>query len=116
MSGVQHVVVVGGGVAGSAVAFYLSRAGVAVTLVEREGLASGASGWSAGGLNPLHGVPPTLAAFAMASYHEHVKVWPEIERLSGRSFERRLVEMVMPAAKRSARPSSGSSVSCSGAR
>jgi len=39
-----EVVVVGGGVIGTAIAYYLSRRGVPVLLIEREGLASGTSG------------------------------------------------------------------------
>ena len=41
------VVIVGGGVVGSAVAYYLTKAGAGVTLVERDGLAAGASGAAA---------------------------------------------------------------------
>ena len=47
--------IVGGGVAGCAVAYYLARAGVKSTIVERESVGSQASGYSAGGLNPLEG-------------------------------------------------------------
>jgi len=97
MREVRHVVVVGGGVAGCATAHYLSAAGVAVTLVEREGLAAGASGWSAGGLNPLYGVPEGLAAFAMASYREHLRLWPEIERLTGQALGGRIIDMALVA-------------------
>jgi glycine oxidase len=97
MSEVRHVVVVGGGVAGCATAHYLSAAGLGVTLVEREGLAAGASGWSAGGLNPLYGVPEALSPFAMASYREHLRLWPEIERLTGRSVGGRIIDMALVA-------------------
>ena len=64
MSEAGHVVIAGAGVAGCATAYYLSAAGVRVTLVEREGPGGQASGWSAGGLNPLHGVA------------EPVRPWP----------------------------------------
>ncbi len=47
------VVVVGGGVVGCAVAYALAREGVAVTLLERDALASQASGAAAGMLAPL---------------------------------------------------------------
>lgn len=46
------VVIVGGGVIGCASAYYLSKAGASVTLVEREGLAGEASGAAAGMLAP----------------------------------------------------------------
>jgi glycine oxidase len=47
------VVVVGGGVVGAAAAWSLAREGVSVALLEREGLASQASGAAAGMLLPL---------------------------------------------------------------
>jgi glycine oxidase len=95
MSEVGHVVVIGGGAAGCATAFYLSAAGVKVTIVEREGIGQQASGWSAGGVNPLHGIPDPLWAFAMASYRLHLPLWPELQRLTGRDFEARRVQMAM---------------------
>ena len=42
------VVVIGGGVIGAASAYYLTKAGVRVTLVERRGLAHEASGANVG--------------------------------------------------------------------
>ena len=47
------VIVVGGGVIGCSIAFYLSREGVSVTLIDRDGLAAGASGVAAGMLTPV---------------------------------------------------------------
>jgi len=49
----SDVVVVGGGVVGCAVAYALAREGIAVTLLERDALASQASGAAAGMLAPL---------------------------------------------------------------
>jgi glycine oxidase len=51
------VAIVGGGVIGCAAAYYLTKAGARVTLLERDGLAGGASGAAAGML-----VPPQEAA------------------------------------------------------
>ena len=70
MTGTNDVVVVGGGAAGCSVAYYLALAGVKSTIVEREGIASQASGFSAGGLNPLQGtgIPGPLASVAMESF------------------------------------------------
>ncbi|MFN3653497.1 MAG: glycine oxidase ThiO [Armatimonadota bacterium] len=48
-----EVLVVGGGVIGSAAAYFLARAGVSVRLLERDGLASHASGAAAGMLAPI---------------------------------------------------------------
>jgi sarcosine oxidase subunit beta len=45
-----HIVVIGGGISGTAAACELARAGHTVTLVEKGGLASMASGWTLGGV------------------------------------------------------------------
>lgn len=50
------VVVVGGGVVGCATAYYLTREGLSVTLVERDSIASHASGFAYGGLTPVLGI------------------------------------------------------------
>ncbi len=46
------VAIVGGGVIGCAAAYYLTKAGARVTLLERDGLAGEASGAAAGMLIP----------------------------------------------------------------
>ncbi|MBI3973432.1 MAG: glycine oxidase ThiO [Chloroflexi bacterium] len=58
------VVVVGGGAVGCAIALWLARAGVAVTLIERDRPGAGASSAAAGILVPEAGpdVPPALLA------------------------------------------------------
>src|SRR5215211_4930412 len=47
-SGAMHVVICGGGVIGASTAYFLSRRGIAVTVVERSGVACAASGKSGG--------------------------------------------------------------------
>jgi D-amino-acid dehydrogenase len=54
------VVVIGGGIVGTSAAAFLAEAGARVTLVEREGLASGASGANSGIVQ--HPFDPILAA------------------------------------------------------
>jgi glycine oxidase len=104
VSEVGHVVVIGAGAAGCAAAYYLSTAGVRVTLVEREGVGAQASGWSAGGLNPLHGVPAPFAALAMESFRLHLALWPELERLTGQDLRARRISMAMVAPDEAAIP------------
>lgn len=85
----DRVVVVGGGAAGCAVAYYLSKAGVASTVIERDGVASQASGFSAGGLNPLEGagIPGPLAPLAIESFRMHQAMWDELRDESGVDFQ-----------------------------
>ena len=50
-SGERDVVIVGGGIAGIATAYYLAAMGVRSTVIERDGIASHASGFAYGGLS-----------------------------------------------------------------
>ncbi len=59
------VVVVGGGIVGASAAAFLAGAGARVLLVERDGLAAGASGANAGGI--WHPVDPVLVGLYRAS-------------------------------------------------
>lgn len=67
------VVVVGGGVIGCCIVYYLAQAGASVTLLERDRLASGASGVAAGMLAPQVEAPFADAFFevALAGRAEH---------------------------------------------
>ena len=87
----SEVVVIGAGAAGCAAAFYLAGAGVRTTVVERQGVASYASGYSAGGLNPLQGaqIPGPLAPMAQASFEMHLGLWERLEEASGVDFHAR---------------------------
>ena len=89
MSDRSEVVVVGGGAAGCAVAYYLSKTRVASTVIERDGVASQASGFSAGALNPLegHGIPGPLAPLALESFRMHQSMWDELRDESGVDFQ-----------------------------
>ena len=88
-----HVVVIGGGITGAFAAYFLGRSGVRVTLLERDGVASHASGANPGGLNPLHGpgIPGPLQELALASFRLNLEHWDEIRRRSGIDFSERFV-------------------------
>ena len=77
----RRVVVVGGGLIGCASAYQLTRAGFDVTLMERDAIASNASRYNAGNLNPLHGTPSFLLSFALEAFHLHEQVRAELARL-----------------------------------
>ena len=97
MSGERNdVVIVGAGAMGCAVAYYLGMEGVGSTIVERDGVAAHASGYSAGGLNPLEGVgiPRPLGPIAIASFRIHKEIWPDLEERSGVDFAPRVVSSV----------------------
>lgn len=67
MDRAAEVVVVGGGIRGVSIAYYLARAGVRVTLVEKGFLASGASGANAGLVNVSQKTPAHYTAFSLLS-------------------------------------------------
>ena len=89
------VVIIGGGAAGCAVAYYLAQAGVKATIIEREGVASQASGYSAGGLNPLEGthIPGPLGALAMESFRLHLGLWDNLRADTEADFQPRITAL-----------------------
>ena len=96
MTQIQDVVIVGGGAAGCAVSYYLAKAGVKSTIIERDGIAANASGYSAGGLNPLEGagIPGPLGPLAIQSYRMHAQIAPELTELSGVDFGYKVISSV----------------------
>ena len=96
MIGGNEVVIVGGGVAGCSVAYYLSLQGVKATVVEGEGLGTQASGFSSGGLNPLEGnnIPGPLGPLAIESYRMHLKLWDELREATGIDYDGRVISLV----------------------
>ncbi len=62
-----EVAVVGGGIRGAGIAYYLARAGVRVTLVEKGFLGSGASSANAGLVNVSQKVPGHYTLFSLLS-------------------------------------------------
>lgn len=101
-----EVAVVGGGAAGSAVCLYLVAAGVDAVLVERDGVAAHASGYSAGGLNPLQGagIPGPLGPMAIESYRMHLALWEPLIAETGIDFAPRIISVVAGAFDESEMP------------
>ena len=74
----MRVLICGGGVIGAAIAYFLSRRGVEVTVIERTGIANAASGKSGGflALDWCDGTP--LEALARRSFALHASLPGEI--------------------------------------
>ena len=85
MSKSADVVVIGAGVVGCSVAYYLAREGVNVTLLERESIGSGASAHATGSLSLLGAEfsPGSSFQIARASYSEFRQIVPELESDTG---------------------------------
>ena len=79
------VVVIGAGVVGCSVAYYLAREGVKVTLLEREAMGSGASAHATGSLSLLGAEfsPGPSFEMARAAYAEFPELAPELESATG---------------------------------
>ena len=95
----SDVVIVGGGAAGCAVAYYLGLAGVKATIIEREGLGTQASGYSAGGLNPIQGlgIPGPLSGLSMESYRMHLDLWGVLKDKTGIDYDGRITSLLQVA-------------------
>ena len=83
------VVIVGGGVVGLSVAYFLGRAGVASTVLERDTIGSHASGFALGGLSPVtgSGVDPVLEAMAFDGMRIHAELGAELPAETGLDTE-----------------------------
>lgn len=81
---VRNVVIIGGGISGTAAAYELSRSGASVTLVEKGGLASMASGWTLAGVRQS-GRHPAELPLARAA----VRRWENLGQELGADIEYR---------------------------
>jgi glycine oxidase len=87
------VAIIGGGVAGCAAAYYMTREGLDVAVIDHRGIGNAASGYALGLLNPLSGaaIPGPLAAFASEAFAEHRRLWPQLEEESSIDFQGRMM-------------------------
>jgi glycine oxidase len=79
------VVIIGGGVIGCAIAYYLRKSNVAVTVIDKGEIGAGASSAAAGLLAPLGSLPGPgpLADLLLASWSIFPSLVPELEQASG---------------------------------
>jgi sarcosine oxidase subunit beta len=85
MANRTEIVVIGGGVIGTSIAYHLARRGARVTVVERDHLASQASGASAGGVRQINRDPREMP-LAIAS----IARWATLEEELGSDCEFRM--------------------------
>ena len=91
MASSSDVVVVGGGIAGIATAYFLGKAGIGSVVVEKDSVGSHASGFAYGGLNPLagSGIPGPLFAVASEGMRLHQEFSTSLLELTGVNTEHR---------------------------
>lgn len=87
------VIVVGGGAVGASVAYALVKRGVTVTVIERDSVASHASGFAYGGLFPTMGtgIPGPMVQHARRCIALHKQLAPELKETTGIDIELRSV-------------------------
>ena len=84
MNNSTDVVIVGGGVIGCATALYLARRGVSASVVEMNGVATGASGKAAGILTPYSGsCDPGLLSLSPATLDLHAELADSLPEVTG---------------------------------
>ncbi len=81
----SDVVIVGGGAVGCATAYFLAKAGAKVTVLEKEKVAYGASGYAMGLLSPLYGlgIPGPLEGLSLEGFLMHRQLAPELLETTG---------------------------------
>jgi glycine oxidase len=96
MDHTNDVAIIGGGAAGCATAYYLAKAGVQATIIERAGVATQASGYSAGELTPLQGfgIPGPLAPLARESFTLQLELFDRLQEEAGVDFHPRIVSVL----------------------
>ena len=80
----NNVVIIGGGITGAFIGYYLAKQEVAVSIIDPESEDSRASSNNPAGINPLHGpdIPGIMSEFAMFSYPSHTNEWNNIYKHS----------------------------------
>jgi glycine/D-amino acid oxidase-like deaminating enzyme len=75
-------------------------------VIERDGIGSQASGYSAGGLNPLEGahIPGPLGPLAMESFNLHLGLWDSLREDTDLDFQSRIVALTKVACSESEEP------------
>ena len=91
-----QVAIIGGGAMGASTAYYLAKAGIRSTIIERDGIATKASGYNAGGLNPLtgYGLPGPLTDISNVTFRMHNDLAQCLEEESGVPYHHKTIAIV----------------------
>jgi len=89
------IIVVGGGIVGCSAAYYLTGEGRSVTLIERDSIASHASGFAYGGLMPAAGTGDPSDVLLAASSRLHAELGESLARETGIDTEYRRRDSVL---------------------
>ncbi len=88
------LVVVGGGIVGASTCYYAKQLGAKCTLIERDGIASHASGYAFGGLHPrvVAKTESEMPRFAFESFNEHEELDSQLKsaKRGGSTWRRRM--------------------------
>lgn len=96
MTSTTQVAIIGGGAMGASVAYYLAKAGISSTIIERAGIGTQASGYNAGGLNPLtgYGLPGPLSDISNVTFDMHADLAQTLEDESGVAYHHKTIAIV----------------------
>ena len=89
----SDVVIIGGGAAGCATAYFLAQEGINATIVEADAVASQASGYAAGQLSPLWG-PELLAPLLADGFQLHLDHMEKLTEMSGVDFHPKFIHQL----------------------
>ena len=93
---ITEVAIIGGGAMGASVAYYLAKAGISSTIIESESIGTQASGYNAGGLNPLtgYGLPGPLSNISNVTFDMHADLAQALEDESGVAYHHKTIAIV----------------------
>ncbi len=91
-----QVAIIGGGAMGASTAYYLAKAGIRSTIIESDGIGTQASGYNAGGLNPLtgYGLPGPLTNISNVTFDMHADLAQTLEDESGVAYHHKTIAIV----------------------
>lgn len=90
----ESIIVIGGGITGSSVAYELASRGVNVTLVEGLGIGQSASGNALGLLNPIDNLYSLPSSMMSDAFLFHMDMWKRLEDETRMSFNLQKIDSI----------------------